>query len=107
LDQGIAHRFPLTMQGEDHSMVIPVVFFPPAYVGNALVGIFVGQVIEVVIRDADRETVPTGDRRQTPWNGPRSQHSILFEAKVIVMLGAPMLMQHEVGATGCWYRVVQ
>ena len=56
-DQGVTPIGPLPVQREHDSPIVAVVFLPPAGVGDELVGVLVGEVIEIMVGDFDGEAV--------------------------------------------------
>jgi hypothetical protein len=56
-NERVTVRAVLAVQGEQDSAFVSVVLLPPSMVGDGLVGVLVGQVSKVVIRNLDRESI--------------------------------------------------
>src|SRR5919107_1012820 len=94
-----------TVEGEDHPALVAVVPLPPARVRHRLLRVLVGQVVEVVVRYLDGETVVPRPLRQSTWQGPGAEHPVLLQPQVEVVPRALVLAQHE-GGTGCRHSIV-
>ena len=87
-DEGVPDVAVPAVQGEHEPAVVAVVLLPPADVGDRLVLVLVGQVLELVVRHGDREAVGGRIVRQPLGHRPRPQHAVLLEAQVEVELRA-------------------
>ena len=83
------------MQHEDEASLVPVLELPRAGVGDGLVGVLVGEVVDLVVRHVDRQPVLPGVLGQSPWHGPRPEHAVLLEPKVGMTTRTTVVMQHE------------
>lgn len=83
------------MQREDDALAVAIHLFPPADVGDPFVGVGVGQVLEVVIRHRDSQSVVLRVLRQAARHRPRPQDAVLFQTQVEVVPRFVMLVQHK------------
>lgn len=83
------------MQFEDEPTIVAVDELPPTVIGDALVLVGVGRVIEVVIVDRDREPVVSDVGWQASRYRPRPQNAVLLEPKVEVRSGLSVIVQYE------------
>jgi hypothetical protein len=67
-DQRVAPGPVTAVQGEQYSPVIAVVLLPRTLVGDRLVGILIGQVVEFVVGNSDGQSVVGGDVGQLAGN---------------------------------------
>ena len=97
LDQRVAHVIVLAVQGEQQPAVVAVVFLPPTRVGDGLVLVGIGEVLQVVVGHRHCQSILLRVRRQALGQRPRPQHPVLLQAQVEVRTGSPVVMQHEGG----------
>src|SRR5215213_10332333 len=97
LDECVPAGVAATMQREDHPTVVAVVLLPPPGIRHRLLGVLVRQVVEVVVRHLDGETVVPRLLRQSTRKGPGTQDAVLLQTQVEVVARTLVLVQHESG----------
>ncbi len=85
------------VQHEDRPAFVPVLQLPPAGVRDGLGGVLVGEVVQVVVRDRDRQPVAGRRGRQALGQGPRPQHPVLRQPQVVVRPRDAVVVQDERG----------
>jgi hypothetical protein len=94
-DQRVAARPSTPVQREHHAAVASVVLLPPARVGDAFVGIDIGQVGQIVVRHRYGKPVVSRRRRQSSRDRPRPQHTAGLKSQVVVVAGLVMFVQNK------------
>jgi hypothetical protein len=70
-------------------------FLPPPRVRHELVGVGVGQVLQVVVGHGHSQPVLPRVRGQAARHGPGPQHPVLLQPQVEVRAGLAVVVQHE------------
>jgi hypothetical protein len=97
LNKRIPARILTAVKGENNAAIVAVVFFPPTLVSNALVGVFVKPVVEIMIGYRNGEPVLVDGRRQTPRDSPRPEDTAFFQPQIKVGPGLAVIVQHKRG----------
>jgi len=103
-DQRVAPVRSATVQCEQDASLVALVLFPPPGVSNRLVGVAVGQMIEIMVINFDREVVPVSAGGQSTRHGPGPEHAVVFQAQIEVRPWFAMVVQHERRSIGCLIR---